>query len=140
MNTSIRTLTSIALFAVGNAALAEDAINAAFERMFNHEPAAMAPAATALYRGDPVAIAIAATLSDSQHALPAAVPLADDPLVASFQRMLTHTLTPTMPPVPPGFDVDLLTVAVVQPLWGDRLAQVAQGTHNQALLRVAGDQ
>ncbi len=52
-----------------------------------------------------------------RSSLPATLALAEDPIRASFERMLTHEPNWVTPPLPAGFEQDPLIEAIFRPLW-----------------------
>ncbi len=108
------------------AAFAGDPVADSFQRMFDHTPAPAAPVSADVYRGDPVARAIAAALERRQPEASNAASPSPDPVFASFQRMLNHAPNRALPPLPADAGTDPLYAAVVLPLWRSRLAQYAR--------------
>lgn len=120
-----------ALFALSVAAAAHaDPVTDSFERMLTHAPAAVA-VARPVEPADPLVAALVAPLRDGYATTVAA--RADDPVRASFSRMLDHAPTHTRAPVPAG--TDPLVAALVVPLRDGPAARTMVAATTSAVVR-----
>lgn len=121
-----------ALFALSVAAVAvhADPVVDSFDRMLAHAPTAT-PVARPAEPADPLIAALVAPLRDGHAASVAA--RADDPVLASFDRMLRHEPTHTRAPVPAG--TDPLVAALIVPLRDGHAAPTMVAGATSAVLR-----
>jgi hypothetical protein len=111
-----------ALMAASSHSMAFDSLRASFERMLDHEPAAMSAAATPGAPADPLIAAMVLPLRDGVWPVPA---VASDPVAQSFARMLAHGPSRHSPARPAAEGADPLIAAVVLPLLRQNYSAVA---------------
>lgn len=104
---------TLALAAGAANSAASDAVLESFERMLAHEPGRGVPVSTMAAQADPLIEAMVVPLRDGIRRAPS--PPAD-PVAESFARMLSHTPSTHVPPVPDGLGADPLVAAMVEPL------------------------
>lgn len=114
-------LTAVLLCLGSAASSAHDPVVAGFERMLDQQPTHLRPAATVAREPDPLLETIVAALRGQRGSHPLARAQAtqatdDDPVAASFARMLDHEPNRAPVAVPAGFGEDPLYAAIVVPL------------------------
>jgi hypothetical protein len=113
LNTLAQALAVLALAAGAASSAAGDAALNSFERMLAHQPSTHTPPTAAGAGADPLVEAMVVPLRGGVRQVPVRPA---DPVADSFARMLAHTPSTHVPPVPAGFGADPLVAAMVEPL------------------------